>query len=321
MEDTCLVVRCPDRASGSHIPVEVYEEIFGWLRPTVDPDTNARWYRKTLACMALVCRYFAFYATQEFYRSLDFGGAAQSVDPQRPTDTWCNGVLTRLQPMETPRSDLTAGRELHDWIPQLGRQSLTKEFKVLWMEDQIFITRLPLVLPRLENLRFFALVHTRLSHLLMQSLGRLRALQQLVLLQAYADWGRTSRSEPIFGPHETPFPTLCQLTVERMFPPGDDAFRNAICALGGATKLRSLAVDDGEWLRCFLPHITPQLVSLSGNFSSIPVQTFLEFIRGHAALENLTVYFHLATFFESSYQDSYRDLHLDPDDFAQTQVF
>ncbi|KAF8524429.1 hypothetical protein JB92DRAFT_3140511 [Gautieria morchelliformis] len=308
MEDTCLVIRCPERAFGSHIPTEVYEEIFGWLRPTVDPDTDARWYRQTLACLAPVCRYFYSYATQEFYRCLDFDGAARTPD-QRPTDTWCNGVLARLQPMETPPSDLTTGRELHDWIPQFGRPSPTEEFTVARMWDETFITRLPLVLPRLDKLRFFALVETALSYELMQSLGRLPSLEQLVLSRASADYrGWPSGSEPIFGPGK-PFPALRQLTVEQMSKIGNDKVLKAMCA---TTSLRSLAIDDSKLLARCLPHITPQLVSLSGNFLSITVDTFRNFIKKHAALEDLSVF---------TDPHSYMPLHLDHDDLPKLKSF
>jgi hypothetical protein len=86
----------PNRTLGSHIPLDVYQETFEWLKPVADPDTNLAFYTATLARLALVCRYFAYYASYEMWRSLDL----DNLNSGRTTEACCNGILTKLQPVE-----------------------------------------------------------------------------------------------------------------------------------------------------------------------------------------------------------------------------
>ena len=88
----------------SDIPIDVYEEIFSWLRPCVDLDMDWDSQQTIFARLACVCRYFAYYATCEMCYYLHFDGGERFPKPKPPTPTgpWFTGIIKRLQPMETP---------------------------------------------------------------------------------------------------------------------------------------------------------------------------------------------------------------------------
>ncbi|KAF8515945.1 hypothetical protein JB92DRAFT_3114522 [Gautieria morchelliformis] len=280
--------QCPNRTLRSHIPLDVYQEIFEWLKPFSDPDTNLAFYTATLARLALVCRYFAYYASYEMWRSLDL----DRLNSEMKTEACCKGILAKLQPVEMLRTRI-------------------KECKLQHWTFGNFMSQFIPTLSRLDNLAVLTLRDIFLSPLLLQSIGRLQALEQLVINYIYV--GIAQAKGPVFGPHEIPFPALRQLTIERGV---DQLFQDALCILVGATKLRSMVIDDNIWLHRLLPHITPQLISLSGNFSDTPPNAFHRFIKGHAALQDLTVYFDAV-----NNQNFYLNLDLDPDDLPDLRSF
>ncbi|KAF8515948.1 hypothetical protein JB92DRAFT_2912647 [Gautieria morchelliformis] len=321
-----LTWQCPNRALGSHIPVEIYEDIFAWLKPAVNRDTIMRLYRKTLSRLALVCRYFSYYATRQMCHHLDFdGGMTDDSRPRMLTEAWCTGVIQRLQPMESLRLHVKECKVLN-WAPfdynrshSVGRMAET------------FSPRLPLALLKFDNLEDLTLARIPISRVLLQSISGLGALRRLVISLCCVDDDSCSGTESIFGIHETPFPALCHLTVVATNPNVNDVFRDAFCDLAGAATLRSLAIADSQWLRCFLPRITPQLISLSGNFSSISMDNFLPFIKEHVALQDLTVYFQEYDTYldkrtgsivhELSLGYTYASLYLDPGDLPDLRSF
>jgi hypothetical protein len=170
------------------------------------------------------------------------------------------------------------------------------------------------ILPRLDNLRVFRTLHTDVPQSLLQTIGRLPALEELVIIDAYVtDYPSAHSKAPVFGPHETAFPALRQLTVEylrnvdNLFP---------LYALCGATTLRSVTILDSCCLHRLLPHITPHLVSLCGDFSDIPPHTFHQFVQRHTKLQDLTLYFN-----ENTHASSYLIVDLDPDDLPHLRSF
>ncbi|KAF8515940.1 hypothetical protein JB92DRAFT_38410 [Gautieria morchelliformis] len=159
---------------------------------------------------------------------------------------------------------------------------------------------------------------TVVPHSILQTIGRLPALEQLVILGATVEHVPPAHStEPVFGPHETPFPLLRQLTIAPFFHYVDNQlFQDTLYALCGATRLRSVTVHDSNWLHRLLPHITPQLVSLCGNFSNISPDTFHLFVQGHTALQDLALYFE-----ETTQARSYLSVDLDPNDLPHLRSF
>ncbi|KAF8490205.1 hypothetical protein JB92DRAFT_1334324 [Gautieria morchelliformis] len=108
--------KCPNRARGSDIPLDVYQEIFAWLRPAADPDTDREVFNTTLARLALVCRYFAYYATHEMWRCPEFHGGNYHWQTSRmPAEAWCTGVETQLQPVKRLRTHVREC-ELRAWV-------------------------------------------------------------------------------------------------------------------------------------------------------------------------------------------------------------
>ena len=223
------------------------------------------------ARLACVCRYFAYYATCEMCYYLPFDGTERlpkTVRPPTPTGRWCTGIIDRLQPMETLRVKV-------------------KECRIQNWGAWAFPEQLPLVLSRLDNLRILTLSYTPASYSLLQAAGRLQSLEQLYL-QHVCNLDDHPK-EAIFGTHETPFPALHQLTISHL-PGGMEVYKGAFRVLASAATLRSLVISDSHWLHSLLPHIPPDLVSLEGNFSGTPLDTFLEFINTHAALEDLGIH-------------------------------
>lgn len=104
----------PKRALGSQIPLDVYLQIFAWLKPVADPDSDIEIYNTTLARLALVCRYFAYYATREFWRYLDLNGN-KNLRRRMPAEPWCDAILTQLQPAETLRTDVKECK-IRSWV-------------------------------------------------------------------------------------------------------------------------------------------------------------------------------------------------------------
>ena len=242
--------------------------------------------QKVLARLAPVCRYFVYYAINETSRCLDFDGTARCPRPRTPTGPWCTGIIKRLQPMETLRTKVKECK-IHDWVVKFDPDGLDGNVQMA----ETFLRRFPLVLSKLDNLGILTLSKTPISYFLLQTIGRLPALQELVILMCHVDDIQGNHpKEAIFEIHETPFPTLRQFTIAATNPPVTTVYENAFCAISRATTLRSMDIADAFWLRFLLPHISPQLVSLSGNFSAIPLDVFLRFIKTHAALEDLTVY-------------------------------
>ena len=280
-------IQGPKRVSASrrikNIPIDVYEEIFSWLRPCVDLDMDLNSQQKIFARLASVCRYFAYYAICEMCCYLDFDGKERCPRPPTPTGPWCTGIIKRVQPMETLRAKVKECN-IHNWIPT-GIPHQSEVYQVA----STFLKRFPLVLLRLDNLRILTLSETPISYFLLQAVGRLRSLEQLVIHKCCVyDQGP---KEAIFGTHETPFPALHQLTIADVKLEMEAVYKDAFCVLGSVATLRSLVISSCLWLRFLLPHISPHLVSLEGNFSAIPLDTFLQFVNAHAALKDLAIHF------------------------------
>jgi hypothetical protein len=286
-----------------------------------------RLYRKTLARLAVVCRYFSYYATHQMCHHLDFdGGITDGLRSWMLTELWCTGLIKQLQPMESLRLHVKECKVLA-WVLLINH---SRSHSVGRMAET-FLTRLPLALSKFDNLENLTLSKIPISYVLWQSIGGLGALRRFVISMCCVDDDGCSGTEPIFGVHEKPFPALCHLTVEATNPNVNAVFKDAFCDLAGAATLRSLAIADSEWLRCFLPHITPQLVSLSGNFSDTPLDDFLLFIKEHVALQDLTIYFQQydtyfnkgtgAMTYELSRGYTYTSLDLDPGDLPDLRSF
>ncbi|KAF8515943.1 hypothetical protein JB92DRAFT_2912638 [Gautieria morchelliformis] len=294
--------KCPNRACGSDIPLDVYLEIFAWLRPAADPDTDRRFYNTTLARLAPVCRYFAYYATHEMWRCLEFNGKDQTS--QMPAEAWCTGVHTQLQPVETLRRHV---REctLQYWICPSKR------------EMHGFTTRIIPMLSRLDSLAILTLREVLISRALLQSIGRLKRLQELIVINTVrtGTFPEAPEKEPMFVLQETAFPALRRLELHCRV--GNVLHvRDALCILAGVPSLRTMLVRDSSWLHRFLPFINPELVSLCGDLTYVPPEAFLRFIKGHAALQNLTLYF-----CNVIAQHSYLGIDLDPADLPDLRSF
>ncbi|KAF8528722.1 hypothetical protein JB92DRAFT_2825956 [Gautieria morchelliformis] len=299
--------KCPNRTRGSDIPLDVYQEIFAWLRLAADPDTDRNFYNTTLARLALVCRYFSHYATFEMWRCLNFYGGHNQKLFLMPAEAWCTGVTTWLQPVEMLRTHVRECALQYWQSPDLTRRQV-------WRRD--FTQFIPM-LSHLDNLAVLTLDFVPMSHALLQSIGRLKRLEELIILSmCMSKFPGSLTDEPCFALQETPFPVLRRLEVHYIESRVDSVFQDALRILASVPSLRTLVVGDSRWLDRFLPIITPQLVSFSGNLTRVPPEAFLRFIKGHAALQNLTVYFT-----SSESQGSYLGINLDPTDLPNLRAF
>ncbi|KAF8523586.1 hypothetical protein JB92DRAFT_2884120 [Gautieria morchelliformis] len=292
--------KCPNRARGSDIPLDVYQEIFVWLRPAADPDTDIDFYNTTLACLALVCRYFAHYATYEMWRCLELDGGNYRKF-RMPEEAWCTGVEPRLQPVQTLRTHVRKCT-LRNWV---GRPNFT--------------TQVIPMLSHLDNLAALTLHYVPMTRALLQSIGRLRTLETLTVFRIIADEGTFREAQthhPVFELQDTPFPALRRLAVRYIDYTTDRVLQDALHILASAPSLRTIVFEDSRWLHQLLPLINPQLVSLCGDLTSITPAAFLRFIKVHAALQNLTVYFS-----DVEAQCSYLGIDLDPADLPDLRSF
>ncbi|KAF8471545.1 hypothetical protein JB92DRAFT_3102629 [Gautieria morchelliformis] len=306
--------KCPNRACGSNIPLDVYHEIFTLLRPAADPDTGRKLYNTTLARLAPVCRYFAYYATHEMWRCLEFDGSTYQTS-RMPAKAWCMGVHTQLQPLETLRTQV---REctLRDWLTP--RQTARGQMALKQTERRCFATQVIPMLSRLDNLAVLMLDGVPMSRALLQSIGRLRGLEELTLFGiggiGVGKFAAARTREPVFAPQETPFPSLRRLALHCIDYRLHKVLQDALRILAGAPSLRTIVVEDSEWLDQLLPLITPQLVSFCGDLGRVTTEAFLRFIKAHAALQSLTVYF-TDTWY------SYIGIELDPADLPELRSF
>jgi hypothetical protein len=170
------------------------------------------------------------------------------------------------------------------------------------------------MLSQLDNLAVLTLQMVPVSHVLLQSIGRLKRLEELFILNMRRV-PEVDKQEPVFGLHETPFPALRQLALHNI-DGIDNLLQDALCVLGGAPTLRTILVNDSKWLHRLLPLITPQLISLCGNLTFVTPGAFRRFIKGHAALQNLTIYF-----LDVEAQRSYLNIDLDPVDLPDLRSF
>ncbi|KAF8464781.1 hypothetical protein JB92DRAFT_2838765 [Gautieria morchelliformis] len=121
---SCAILdwKCPNRARGANIPLDVSHEIFAWLRPAADPDTDRDFYNTTGA---------------QFYGD-DYRKSGM------PAEAWCRGVKTQLQPVETPRTHVREC-ELRAWV---GRRKVTTQIiPMLSRLDNLAVLTLDGVLP------------------------------------------------------------------------------------------------------------------------------------------------------------------------------
>lgn len=313
-----LSTQGPSRASQSRplkqIPVGIYREIFLWLRPAVRQDMDQRSYLRILRVLSLVCRYFAYYVAYELPRHQEFSGFSQCSVASHPGGPFYTGILERRQPWESMRHLIEECKVSH-WFPGVGMDY----YGGFVQEASISLRQLALVLSRLDNLRALTLSETSISYYLLQSLGRLKKLHQLAFSACFM--GAVDVDCPrefISGIHGTPFPALSKLTITGTDHRTTPVFQDALVVLGSAPTLRLVTITDSNWLSLFLPLLSPNLVSLTGNFSLVGGDAFLQFVKGHAALEHLTMYFQKFElfFFKDEYPLATREIrwdNVDPD--------
>ncbi|KAF8578891.1 hypothetical protein K439DRAFT_440850 [Ramaria rubella] len=278
--------QCPQRASRSrllkHIPIDTYEEIFAWLRPSVHPDMDLESHRRFLAQLATVCRYFAYYTIRELCRSLHFGGMKLLATPRAPTGRWCTGIIKQRQPMETLRLEV---REciLRDWGPLAGRGTLNLSF----------LKQFPRVLPRLENLRKLTLSNMPISQTLLWTVAELPVLQELTVSMCCLEAIPQQESLKVIAPRteKTPCLTLQELAISHMDRGVlESRYADFFASLGAAPNLRSVSLADSFLLNFMIPHLSRDLTSLCGNFTTVDADAFIRFIKGHPSIQALTIY-------------------------------
>jgi hypothetical protein len=172
------------------------------------------------------------------------------------------------------------------------------------------------MLSRLDTLAVLTLNNVPISRALLKTIGRLKTLEELTFFYSGAGKVRSPGArthEPLFTLQETPFPALRRLVLGYKV---NNVVQDALGVLAGVPSLRTIVVGDSDWLNWMLPLINPQLVSFCGNLTSIPVEAFLRFIKGHVALQNLTVFFSSADI-----QNSYLGIDLDPADLPDLRTF
>jgi F-box-like len=307
----------PKRALGSHIPQDVYLEIFVWLRPAADPDTDVDFYNATLARLALVCRYFAHYATHEMWRCLNIDVNFYRKFRMR-AKAWCKGDQKWLEPVETLQ---TRECTLRGWV-RLTRFDCVADILMIWRQTRPtnFTTHFITMLSRFDNLAILTLDVVIITRRLLQCIGRLRRLEEVTILSISVDEGRPPMPrmhEPVFGLQETPFPALRRFTLHEIGYAVDNVLEDALRIFAGAQSLRTIVVEDSMWLNRLLSFINPQLVSFCGDLTVVPPAAFHRFIKGHAALQNLTVFFSDFALRRSSYLDT----DLDPADLPDLRSF
>ena len=257
------------RLAGLRIPIEVYNEIFSWLRPKVNPDMDTESYEEILGLLAPVCRYFAYYTTHESYRCLDFNRRFTLSRSQKRT-SYLATIIESLRPIEALRTGVKECSIAADKYAQFSR-----------------------FLPRLNNLRVLTISKTRISYILLQNIGRLQVLEEIEMNHCtMPDLEDNQPETSIFGKHEMPFPALRQLTADlASYPQIHRPFIEAFSALRGAPTLRSLTIPNNALTPVLLPYVSQHILSLFGCFSDTPLDSFLQFITGHPSLQNLTLYF------------------------------
>ncbi|KAF8493535.1 hypothetical protein JB92DRAFT_1197078 [Gautieria morchelliformis] len=276
-------------------------------------------YRDFLARLAAVCRYFASYAARELCRHLDFDGGWRP-SPSTQSEPSFAAILTKLHLMATLSSDVKVSH-VHDWMSavwQLGDPGCNQ---VTISMTVTFQGRFPLLLSRLNNLATLTLSNAMISDLLLQSMGRLGGLQEVIICKCMAaDSNEAFIADPpkgpLFGIHEKPFPALRELAISGAIP---YVLEEALFALGGAPTLRVLDITRSCRLSRLLPHISPQLVSFAGSISAMPVPVFSRFLKAHAALQDLAVY--PMPFFGEDFAADYSKLVISPDDVPNLRSF
>ncbi|KAF8531176.1 hypothetical protein JB92DRAFT_3092483 [Gautieria morchelliformis] len=275
-----LTWMCPQRAFGLRpLPLETYEEIFSWLRPIKMDPIFIQTYHQHLRWLAHVCRFFAYYAAHEICRSLDFKGVEYCSTSWKPTGSWCRGIIKRFHSTDTMRTAVKECR-IHDWA---GRSQNLTVYRAA--------STLSKFLSGFDKLDQITLYQVPVSYILLQAIGKLPSLQKLEIASCYLDLVTSCPKAPMFGKKDTPFPVLRHLIIESTHPKTNPALEEAMRVLARVTTLRSLALTDSDWLHFFLPYISQDIISLSGNFSAIPMDMFRQFIKTHAALRDLTIHF------------------------------
>ncbi|KAF8515942.1 hypothetical protein JB92DRAFT_2912637 [Gautieria morchelliformis] len=219
--------------------------------------------------------------------------------PRMPAEAWCTGIHTQLQPVETLRTHV--------------RECTVQN----WVEPRKFTTLIIPMLSRLDNLAILTLGLVPVSRALLQSIGRLKRLEELIMHTVITDTPLgAGTQEPVFVLQETAFPALRRFALHFIDDLVDNVLQDALCILSRAPSLRAMFVEDSIWLHRLLPLINPQFVSLCGNLTYVPPAAFLRFIKGHAALQNLTVYFD-----NVAAQRSYLGIDLEPADLPDLRSF
>ncbi|KAF8515702.1 hypothetical protein BU17DRAFT_93333 [Hysterangium stoloniferum] len=304
--------KCPKRVLGSqplkHIPVEVYDEIFFWLRPAVHPNMDDHRHHKILARLATICRYFTYYCAREMARILDFDGDGRSPHPKTLTGRWCMGIIKQQEPMFTLRFDV---REcvIHDW----AKTSTSDVYQQgLILVRRAFLNKFPSVVSNLVNLTSLTLKKMPISLELLCAAGTLQKLQKLSILRCdmyiHADTPPSTAQQL--------FPALLDIYIAGTSPPTEafiPIFRRGII---GAPTLKSLALDDGVWITTMATHVSPSLTSFTANISSIDLQTLTKFLKTHTYIRELNIYGQYST-----PQDYGEGLWLDPWDLRKLEAF
>ena len=278
---------------------------------------DMRSYQETLRRLAPVCQYFAHYVTRERCRRLHICGI---VPKSWLLSHWVTDTLQRLEPVESLRTYVKECA-IQEWDDFLERSEVVTQFV------KSFLPQFLPLMSSLVNLRILTLRITPISYFLLQAVGRLQGLEELVIYGCpIRGLGGDHPEEPIFGVNETPFPALRQLNIEKERSLDiHTVFKDAFCTLVGATTLRSLVISSA-WSHFLLPHISQHLVSLSGDFSSVPFDRFLQFLKTRISLQHLTICSDTAPWFPD-YEDEDGNLlpfppfHLDKDVLPDLRSF
>jgi hypothetical protein len=241
-------------------------------------------YHDTLASLAPVCRYFGRHATREIFRCLQLDCVEHYGEEE--AESGYHGTIER-------------------------RRMDVRECEI---RDGINTPQLPHLISRFANLRVLTLEDTTISSSLLKSIGRLQALEQLGMddCHLYVNDEDPSAQTPVHAVHATPFPALRRATIGSITGVPPAAIMTTFCALVGTPTLEALAILDRDWLSWILLHVTTGLISLSGDFSRVSLDGFLQFIQGHHTLQNLAI---------NCGKEDYSDLDLGKEDLPNLRSF
>jgi hypothetical protein len=250
------------------------------------------------------------------WRCIFFDISVATDNPKSCMSAWCTEDETRFPSVETLRTFIRECR-IEGWVRKVEQLYYNcSHSHGLARRQGLNTVELSPHLSRLDNLAVLTLVEVPMTRVLLQSIGRLKRLEELTIHNTPARMvPDVETQEPVFRLHETPFPALRQFVLGHIRGV-DNLLRDVLCVLCGAPTLRTIILDNRKWLTRFLPLITPQLVSFYADLTSVRLEDFCRFIKGHAALQNLIVHFS-----EVWAQRSYLGIDLDPADLPDLRSF